>query len=92
MDAISDAIDFFAAEIVDHRMISIDQLTRFEKATWQSIEPYISYLMSEPYFMPDNTSDILNSLCIKCPEITKQYISSVIDYAVSHKWGNIVKN
>ena len=88
MDIICDAVGFFDAEIIDHNMISTDQLTRFEKVTWKSIEPYISYLMNEPYFMSDNTSGILNSLHIRCPEITKQYISSVIDYAIRHKWGN----
>ncbi len=88
MEVLSESVGFFEAEIVDYRKVNSDQLTQFESTAWKSIDLYFSYLKDEPSFMSNNTLSILNNSIIKCPRITKQYISSIIDYAVRNKWGN----
>ena len=88
MESISEAIGITGTEVVDHEEFNKNEMSSIEIKTWEKIGVYGLYMRDEPYFHLNNTLQILNDFCIKCPKITKTFISSLINYAIDNGWGN----
>ncbi len=63
------------------------RLNTMEKLFLRQTRSYYSYLFSKLRFDGSNTQKILKGTGIICPAMTKELVKVLIDYAVSHNWG-----
>ncbi|GAX59289.1 hypothetical protein SCALIN_C01_0220 [Candidatus Scalindua japonica] len=69
------------------RELEKQSLSAVEKLFLRQTRSYYSYLFSRLRFDDCNTQDVLKSTGIICPVMTTELITVLIDYAVSHNWG-----
>ena len=62
-------------------------LDTVEKLFLRQTRSYYSYLFSKLRFNDSNTQKALEGTGIICPHMTKELVAVLIDYAVSHNWG-----
>ena len=62
-------------------------LSTVEKLFLRQTRSYYSYLFSKLRFDDSNTQEALNGTGIICPAITKELVEVLINFAVSHNWG-----
>jgi hypothetical protein len=62
-------------------------LNTVEKLFLRQTRSYYSYLFSKLRFDDSNTQKALEGTGIICPHMTKELVAVLIDYAVSHNWG-----
>ncbi len=62
-------------------------LSTMEKLFIRQTKPYYSYLFSKLRFNCSNTQNALNGTAIFCPPITSELIKVLMDFAVTHNWG-----
>lgn len=78
---------------IDGVVIEIDgqmegkSLNTLERLFLRQTKTYYSYMFSKLSFDCSNTAKILKGTGIKCPAISYDLIKLLIDYAVSHDWG-----
>jgi thioester reductase-like protein len=64
------------------------QLSTMEKLFIRQTKPYYSYLFSKLRFDCSNTQKVLKGTSVLCPAITKELVKVLVDFAVSHNWGD----
>ena len=69
------------------RELEQKRLSTVEKLFLRQTRSYYSYLFSKLRFDDSNTQRILNGSGIICPAMTKELVAVLIDFAVSHNWG-----
>jgi thioester reductase-like protein len=62
-------------------------LSTVEKLFFRQTRSYYSYLFSKLRFDDSSTQEILKGTGITCPAVTKKLVDVLIDFAVSHNWG-----
>ncbi len=62
-------------------------LSTIEKLFIRQTRPYYSYLFSKLRFDCTNTREVLKGTAIFCPSITDELVKVLVDFAVSHNWG-----
>ena len=62
-------------------------LNTVEKLFLRQTRSYYSYLFSKLQFNDSNTQKALEDTGIVCPVMTKELVSVLIGFAVSHSWG-----
>ncbi|MGR3293410.1 MAG: SDR family oxidoreductase [Candidatus Scalindua sp.] len=58
-----------------------------EKLFLRQTRSYYSYLFSKLRFDDSGTQEILKGTGIICPAVTKEFVAVLINFAVSHNWG-----
>jgi thioester reductase-like protein len=69
------------------RELEKQSLGTVEKLFLRQTRSYYSYLFSKLRFDDSNTQEILKGTGITCPAVTKELVAVLIDFAVSHNWG-----
>jgi nucleoside-diphosphate-sugar epimerase len=69
------------------RELEQKRLSTVEKLFLRQTRSYYSYLFSKLRFDDSSTQRILNGTGIICPAMTKELVAVLIDFAVSHNWG-----
>ncbi len=64
-----------------------EHLSTMEKLFIRQTKSYYSYLFSKLRFDCSNTQQVLKGNGIICPDTTRELIKKLIDFAVSHNWG-----
>ncbi len=64
------------------------QLSTMEKLFIRQTKSYYSYLFSKLRFDCTNTQKALMGTGISCPDTTMELVKVLIDFAVSHNWGD----
>ena len=62
-------------------------LNTVEKMFLRQTRSYYSYLFSTLRFDDSNTQNALKGTDIICPAMTRELVKVLIDFAVSHNWG-----
>ena len=70
-----------------NRELEKQSLNTVEKLFLRQTRSYYSYLFSKLRFNDSNTQKALEGTGIICPHMTKELVAVLIDYAVSHNWG-----
>jgi len=63
-------------------------LSAIERLFLRHIKAYYSYLFSTLQFDCRNTQSVLESTGIFCPAITRDLVKVLVDFAISHNWGD----
>ncbi len=90
LESVSETLDISGLKIVESEEFTAEDMTRIEKLIWRNIKVYDLYMRNEPYFQQNNAHTILNDNCVKCPRITTEVISKLINYALDVNWGDKV--
>ncbi len=69
------------------RELEMQCLSTIEKLFLRQTRSYYSYLFSKLRFDDSSTQEILKGTGIICPAMTKELVTILIDFAVSHNWG-----
>lgn len=69
------------------RELEKQSLGTVEKLFLRQTRSYYSYLFSKLRFDDSSTQEILKGTGITCPAVTKELVAVLIDFAVSHNWG-----
>ncbi len=69
------------------RELEKQSLNTVEKLFLRQTKTYYSYLFSKLRFDDSSTQEILKDTDIICPAMTKELVAVLIDFAVSHNWG-----
>jgi thioester reductase-like protein len=69
------------------RELDQKRLSTVEKLFLRQTRSYYSYLFSKLRFDDSSTQRILKGTGIICPAMTKELVAVLIDFAVSHNWG-----
>ncbi len=69
------------------RELEKNSLSTVEKLFLRQTRSYYSYLFSKLRFNDSNTQKVLEGTGIICPVMTKELVAVLIDFAVSHNWG-----
>ena len=69
------------------RELEQSRLSTMEKLFLRQTRSYYSYLFSKLRFDDSSTQKILKGTGILCPAMTKKLVAVLIDFAVSHNWG-----
>ena len=69
------------------RELEKQSLNTVEKQFLRQTKTYYSYLFSKLRFDDSSTQEILKDTDIICPAMTKELVAVLIDFAVSHNWG-----
>ena len=69
------------------RELEQKSLSTVEKLFLRQTRSYYSYLFSKLRFDDSNTQKVLKGTGIICPAMTEELVAVLIDYAVSHNWG-----
>jgi thioester reductase-like protein len=69
------------------RELEKQSLSTVEKLFLRQTRSYYSYLFSTLQFDDSNTQQLLKGTGIICPALTKELVRTLIDFAVSHNWG-----
>ena len=69
------------------RELEKQSLNTVEKLFLRQTRSYYSYLFSTLRFDDSNTQEILKGTGVICPAITKELVAVLINFAVSHNWG-----
>ena len=69
------------------RELEQKRLSTVEKLFLRQTRSYYSYLFSKLRFDDSRTQGILKGTGIICPSMTKELVAVLIDFAVSHNWG-----
>ena len=59
-----------------------------ERLFLRQTRTYYSYLFSRLRFDCRNTQSVLESTGIICPAITRGLVNVLVDFAISHNWGD----
>ena len=62
-------------------------LSTMEKLIIRQTKPYYPYSFSKLRFDCSNTREVLKGTAIFCPAITNELVKVLVDFAVSHNWG-----
>ncbi|KHE93577.1 MAG: hypothetical protein SCABRO_00619 [Candidatus Scalindua brodae] len=62
-------------------------LSTVEKLFLRQTRSYYSYLFSRLRFDDSSTQAILRGTGVICPTMTKELVAVLIDFAVTHNWG-----
>jgi thioester reductase-like protein len=69
------------------RELEQKSLNTVEKLFLRQTRSYYPYLFSKLRFDSSNTQKALKGTAIICPAVTKELVEVLIDFAVSHNWG-----
>ena len=69
------------------RELEKQSLSTAEKLFLRQTRSYYSYLFSTLRFDDSNTQQFLKGTGIICPALTEEFVRILIDFAVSHNWG-----
>ena len=69
------------------RELEQKSLSTVEKLFLRQTRSYYSYAFSKLRFDDSNTQKALKGTGIMCPAMTKEFFKILIDFAVSHNWG-----
>jgi thioester reductase-like protein len=69
------------------RELEQKSLNTVEKLFLRQTRSYYPYLFSKLRFDSSNTQKALKGTAIICPAVTKELVKVLIDFAVSHNWG-----
>ncbi|MBT3880983.1 MAG: SDR family oxidoreductase [Candidatus Scalindua sp.] len=69
------------------RELEKQSLSAVEKLFLRQTRSYYSYLFSTLRFDDSNTQQFLKGTGIICPTLTKELVRTLIEFAVSHNWG-----
>ena len=69
------------------RELEKQSLGTVEKLFLRQTRSYYSYLFSKLRFDDSSTQEILKGTGITCPAVNKELVAVLIDFAVSHNWG-----
>ena len=69
------------------KSLETQSLGTVEKLFLRQTRSYYSYLFSKLRFDDSHTQEILRGSDIICPAMTKELVAILIDFAVSHNWG-----
>jgi thioester reductase-like protein len=64
------------------------RLSAIERLFLRHTKTYYSYLFSRLRFDCRNTQSVLESTGIICPAITRDLVKILVDFAISHNWGD----
>jgi thioester reductase-like protein len=64
------------------------RLSAIERLFLRHTKTYYSYLFSRLRFDCRNTQSVLESTGIICPAITRDLVKVLVDFAISHNWGD----
>ncbi len=64
------------------------RLSAIERLFLRHTKTYYSYLFSRLRFDCRNTQGVLESAGIVCPAITRDLVKVLVDFAISHNWGD----
>lgn len=65
-----------------------ERLSTMERLFLRQTRTYYSYLFSRLRFDCRNTQSVLKQAGITCPVITKDLVKVIVDFAISHNWGD----
>ncbi len=86
-DLIIPLLDIKDIHVKIDRELEQKNLNTVEKLFLRQTRSYYSYLFSKLQFDDSCTQNVLKGTGIICPSITKELVATLIEFAVSHNWG-----
>jgi thioester reductase-like protein len=86
-DLVMSLLEIKGMHVKIDRELEKQSLNTVEKLFLRQTKTYYSYLFSKLRFDDSSTQEILKDTDIICPAMTKELVAVLIDFAVSHNWG-----
>ncbi len=86
-DLVMSLLEIKGMRVKIDRELEKQSLSTVEKLFLRQTRSYYSYLFNKLRFNDRNTQKDLKGTGIICPAMTKELVAVLIDYAVSHNWG-----
>ena len=86
-DLVMELLEINGMHVKIDKELKKQNLNTVEQLFLRQTKTYYSYLYSKLRFDDSRTQEILNGTDIICPVMTKELVAVLIDFALSHNWG-----
>ena len=86
-DLVMTLLEINGIDLKIDRELDKQSLSTVEKLFLRQTRSYYSYLLSKLRFDDRSTQEILKGTGVICPTMTKELVAVLIDFAVTHNWG-----
>jgi Putative dehydrogenase domain of multifunctional non-ribosomal peptide synthetases and related enzymes len=86
-DLVMTILEIKGIDVKIDRELEKQSLSTVEKLFLRQTRSYYSYLFSRLRFDDSSTQAILKGTGVMCPTMTKELVAVLIDFAVTHNWG-----
>jgi thioester reductase-like protein len=86
-DLLMSALEIKGVDISIDGQMEHKRLSTIERLFLRQTRTYYPYIFSKLRFDCSNTQDTLKDTGISCPAISLDFIKILLDYAISHNWG-----
>ncbi|GJQ60219.1 MAG: 3-beta hydroxysteroid dehydrogenase [Candidatus Scalindua sp.] len=86
-DLLMPLLEIKGIDLKIERVLEQKKLNTMEKLLLRQTRSYNSYLYSKLRFDGSNTRKVLTGTGIVCPAMTKELVKVLMDFAISHNWG-----
>ena len=86
-DLVMTLLEINGIDLKIDRELDKQSLSTVEKLFLRQTRSYYSYLFSKLRFGDRSTQEILKGTGVICPTMTKELVAVLIDFAVTHNWG-----